>query len=113
MIMPFISSLYKDQKSSSFLSVGCQRLCLLAEFVLGCDFVCLVRLFIIFLAFLISLPTTYALYLLRQVALLFLFPLLYHQKTIASVPTPIRCSYLCNFLISMSDINWWFQLLIL
>lgn len=88
--MPFISSLRKDQKSSSFLSVGCQRLCLLVEFVLRRDF--LLHLFIIFLAFLISLPTTYALYLLRQVTLLFLFPLLYYQKTIPtsidSVSTP-------------------------
>lgn len=65
MIMVYISSLH--QKSSSFLSVGWQRLCLPVEFVLGCDFVCLVHLCIISPAFLISLPTIWALYLLRQV----------------------------------------------
>lgn len=35
--MPLISSLHKDQKTSTLLSDGCQRLCFLVEFVLGFD----------------------------------------------------------------------------
>lgn len=64
--MVCISSLH--QKSFSFLSLGWQRLCLPVEFVvLGYDFVCLLHLCIISWAFLISLPTFWALYILRQI----------------------------------------------
>lgn len=78
-------------------------------------FFCLVRLFIIFPAFLISLPTTYALYLLRHPSFSLPSALLPEDNSYQCCLCfdSIRCSYLCNLLVSRSDINWWFQLLIL
>lgn len=87
--MTCINSLH--QKSFSFMSVGWQRLCLPVEIVLGYDFVCLVHLCIISPAFLISLPTIWALYILRQ-GTFSLFPALVPELFISRIKKAVQSS---------------------
>lgn len=104
--MLFISSLHKDQKSSSLLSVVCQRLCLLVEFVLGCDFVCLVHFF----NYLSSLPDLLMHYIFSDKSPFFFSSLCSVTRRQFLLVLPlfnfIKYLYLCNLLISTSDISW-------